>query len=261
MVPHSTAFCFFEPMNKTIAFLFITAIFCCTSSFKSFPVYSKSDLLGQLEPEKHPAYSRVPDAYTTQSTFLRTEALEAFLKMHRAAQKAGVNLYIVSGTRNRARQIEIWMEKWNRFTGDTLERLEEILQYSSMPGTSRHHWGTDFDLNSVDSAYFETADGAKIYAWLAENAFDYGFYQPYVKKGEARQNGYREEKWHWSYYPISNQMLIAYKRVVSYRDIRGFAGSNYAERLNVIGHFVEGLPDFYAQNLEYFETAAENASE
>ena len=31
-----------------------------------------------------------------------------------------------------------------------------------MPGTSRHHWGTDIDFNSVDPAYFKTATGIKV---------------------------------------------------------------------------------------------------
>ena len=252
MVPHSTAFCFFEPMNKTIAFLFITAIFCCSSSFKRFPVYTKNDLIGQLNPEQHREYSRVPDGLTSQGTYLRTETLDAFMRMTRAAQKDGINLFIVSGTRNRNRQIEIWMEKWNRLSGDTLQRIDEIMQYSSMPGTSRHHWGTDFDLNSVESAYFDTPQGERIYTWLEANAWHFGFFQPYIKKGEARQNGYREEKWHWSYYPISNQMLQAYKRMITYDDIKGFAGSNYAKDLNVIGHFVEGLPDLNEKNLGNF---------
>ena len=100
-------------MNKLIGIFFLFVILSSSSSFKDVTVYTKNDLIGQLEPENHPAYSRVPDAYTTQATYLRTETLEAFLRMQRAAQKAGINLYIVSGTRNRARQIEIWTEKWN----------------------------------------------------------------------------------------------------------------------------------------------------
>lgn len=32
-----------------------------------------------------------------------------------------------------------------------------------MPGTSRHHWGSDVDLYALDDIYFEYGDGEIIY--------------------------------------------------------------------------------------------------
>ncbi len=64
-----------------------------------------------------------------------------------------------------------------------------------MPG-ARHHWGTDFDLNALNNAYFNTKDGKRIYDWLTQHAAEFGFCQPYTAKGgpDGRPIGYEEEK-------------------------------------------------------------------
>lgn len=214
----------------------------CTSG-KMVPVYTTDDLTGRFAPETHAAFVPVSSAYTNNSTYMRREAYEALVKMFKAAQRDGITLMIVSGTRNHTRQVEIWSEKWNRLTEDPATRARTILDYSSMPGTSRHHWGTDIDLNSIEPEYFETAQGRKVYTWLQKNAEKYGYFQPYILHGDARETGYKEEKWHWSYYPIADQLLRAYKRMVGYELIYGFPGSEYAQQLHVIEHFVQGIPD------------------
>lgn len=199
--------------------------------------------MGNNNTFSHPDFAVVPNGFSTQNTTMRKEALAAFLAMAKAAAKDGVSLTIVSGTRNRARQIEIWTEKWNRGTGTDVEKAQQILSYSSMPGTSRHHWGTDIDINSVDPEHFTNATGDKTYRWLYANAKRFGFYQPYKNADESCDCGYREEKWHWSYFPISNQMLRAYKRMITYNDISGFPGAETAKELHVLEHFVNGLPE------------------
>ena len=35
-----------------------------------------------------------------------------------------------------------------------------------MPATSRHHWGTDLDINSVDPKYWEEEPGKSEFEWL-----------------------------------------------------------------------------------------------
>jgi len=222
--------------------LFGFGLLVCTSG-KMVPVYTTDDLTGRFAPETNADFVPVASAYTVNATHMRKEAYEALVKMFKSAQRDGINLIIVSGTRNHARQTEIWSEKWNNLTHDPAERARTILEYSSMPGTSRHHWGTDVDLNSVEPEYFETSQGQKVYAWLVKNAASYGFFQPYIVHGDARETGYKEEKWHWSYYPIADQLLRAYKRMVGYELINGFPGSEYAPQLNVIEHFVQGIPD------------------
>ncbi|PJZ81097.1 M15 family metallopeptidase [Leptospira meyeri] len=125
------------------------------------------------------------------------------------------HIFLVSSFRNFSHQKGIWESK---FTGKKAMRLpingksqEEIigliLEFSSAPGTSRHHWGTDFDINALDNAYFEEKGKGKIlYDWLKQNASKYGFCQPYSSLSTRSNKGYQEEKWHWSYAPISNQL-------------------------------------------------------
>jgi len=210
-------------------------------------------LTGRISPESDTGFARVGAPYTTKSDlFLRKSALEAFKEMHAAAEADGIKLTILSATRPFAHQKRIWESKW---TGKTLvegkslatshpnpeKRALKILEYSSMPGTSRHHWGTDIDLNSLENAYFASGEGKRIYDWLVAHAPSYGFCQTYTEMGESRPEGYFEEKWHWSYLPISSRFLEQYLEKVSYSDIEGFQGAEVAEPLKVIPRFVGGI--------------------
>ena len=109
-----------------------------------------------------------------------------------------------------------------------------------MPSTSRHHWGTDIDLNNLNNSYFERGVGAKEYQWLKENAKNYGFHQVYTSKENGR-TGYNMEKQHWSYMSLANQYLAFYNSNISYHDITGFKGSEMEEELSVIKEFVNGI--------------------
>lgn len=143
------------------------------------------------------------------------------------------HIFLVSSFRNFVHQKGIWESK---FTGKKVMRVpikgkspEEItnliLEFSSAPGTSRHHWGTDFDINALDNAYFEENGKGKIlYDWLKQNAHKYGFCQPYSRLSTRNNKGYQEEKWHWSYAPISNQLTKEWIKGFTSGEIQ-FAGS------------------------------------
>jgi hypothetical protein len=53
---------------------------------------------------------------------------------------------------------------------DSIAVSKDILRFSSMPGTYRHHWRTDMDLVSVDPVYFDNEVGKKTYDWLVLHA-------------------------------------------------------------------------------------------
>ncbi len=143
---------------------------------------------------------------------LRREAAESLKKMYDDFRKDHPKspFWVQSSTRNFDSQKAIWENKWNKGGKSPSDRKgitsrgKSILSYSSMPGTSRHHWGTDFDLNVLRNSYFEKGDGRDLYLWLREHAHKYGFCQPYDDSGRS---GYLEEKWHWSYHPLSKRFL------------------------------------------------------
>lgn len=175
---------------------------------------------GRFDPALHGSFvnlnnTAIPAA--RKNIYLRKEAVEAFEKMLADFSKdhPNIKIWIQSGTRNFSAQKSIWDRKWTgllRTTGtsditrvtDPIERAKLILRYSSMPGTSRHHWGTDFDINHLNNSYYSKGEGAIIYKWFVLNAEKYGFGRPYTPD---RESGYEEEKWHWSYLPLSKIFL------------------------------------------------------
>jgi D-alanyl-D-alanine carboxypeptidase len=109
------------------------------------------------------------------------------------------------------------------------ERAKHILRYNAMPGISRHHWGTELDFISTKVEFWETEKGQKVYNWLKENAYKYGFYQPYTNKKDNNRDGFNEEKWHWSYFPLSNEYLKRYKTDINYSNFPKFLGGDILE--------------------------------
>lgn len=217
-------------------------------------ILSKQYLMGQFDPAKDKRFSKIPKEClltATQTIYLRTEALEKFIEMQKAAKKEHIDLKILSATRPFDIQKIIWEKKWlgqQTVNGAVLpdsikdmNRALKILEWSSLPGTSRHHWGTDIDLNDVDTPYWNKPKGIEVYNWLQKNASNYGFCQVYSPMGEDRPNGYREEKWHWSYIPIARDLIKVYREQIKNKDINGFLGSENAEIINVIEKYVLGI--------------------
>jgi zinc D-Ala-D-Ala carboxypeptidase len=213
----------------------------------------KDYLLGKFNPATEARFSLLRDEHTSGSArggYLRKETYEAFIKMAEAAMADGISLKIISATRNFESQKRIWEDKWNgrtivegiRLTSvtDLNQRAKTILRYSSMPGSSRHHWGTDVDLNNLENDYFRSGDGLQVYTWLQAHAAEYGFCQPYTGKQHGR-TGYEEEKWHWSYTPLSIPFLKEYLGSIREKDIAGFDGAETAGPVNLIAHYVSGV--------------------
>ena len=211
-------------------------------------------LMGKFDPAEHPEFIEIDTIYADRSgLLLQKKCFEAFRQMHAAALKDGVKLIIRSATRNFYSQKAIWEDKWNgkrtlsdgtnasKDITDPVERALKILEYSSMPGTSRHHWGSDIDLNAFENSWFEAGEGKKLYDWMLENAAVYGFYQPYTEKDEHRPNGYNEEKWHWSYKPLSSVYVQNAVKSISDEMIKGFDGSETAVSIGVKEKYILGI--------------------
>lgn len=203
-------------------------------------------LMGKFNYKTHPLFSKVPETLSTKEVYIQTEVLQAFSAMHKAAEGDSIVLKILSGTRSFNEQKSIWERKWQKEISvqkTPKAAALKILEYSSMPSTSRHHWGTDIDINSLESSYFSEGQGLKEYTWLVKNANKFGFYQTYTPKDKGR-TGYSVEEWHWSYMPISNKYLLRYNELISNKEITGFTGSETAAEIDVIRNFVNGIENY-----------------
>lgn len=164
---------------------------------------------------------------------LQAEAKEAFMAMQAAATTAGFQLMPASSFRSFDRQLAIWNGKFDGkrplldansqpLDAQTLsepERINAILHWSALPGTSRHHWGTDVDIydpsllpegSKLKLEPWEYEEGGYFYPlsqWLAENMQHFGFYLPFAQHthGAALNKGVAIEPWHMSYRPLATQ--------------------------------------------------------
>lgn len=184
---------------------------------------------------------------------LRKEAHDAFLKMKKAAYSDGIDIKIVSSYRNFYRQEAIWERKYIRYTEDEemdpLKAIDKIIEYSTIPGTSRHHWGTDIDIvdgyrkvngDVLVPEKFETGGPYEDFKkWMDENGNSFGYYLVYTN--EPKRRGFKYEPWHYSYAPISIPMLTAYRRLNILQLLR-------LEEFYGCEHFTTGFIKNYIQN-------------
>ncbi len=179
---------------------------------------------------------------------LHREVVGPYLAMRAAAAVDGIDLSAFSGFRDFDRQLAIWNGK---FRGERpmqdragraldplalppAERVTAILWWSALPGASRHHWGTDFDvmdpgmlppgyrLQVVPAEYGPGGPFERLTAWLDAHMHAYGFYRPY----STDRGGVQPEPWHLSYAPLAVRAQQALTRealhgVLSAADIEG----------------------------------------
>ncbi len=178
--------------------------------------FTRNQMIGKGNPDI------IGDSYTSK---MHKDAKAAFLKMKIAVAKENINIEVVSAYRSFQRQTEIFEGKYTKFTAEGLspeKAIQKIIDYSTIPGTSRHHWGTDIDI--IDANVPKPANvlqpenfhgkGAfcKLKDWLNTNAKTYGFYEVYTDN--ANRKGFKYEPWHFSYAPVSIPMLKAYKEQI-----------------------------------------------
>ena len=160
---------------------------------------------------------------------LHNEVVSPFLTLRAAAAADGIDLVAFSSFRDFGRQLSIWNGK---FRGERpmqdragrpldvaslspAQRVEAILWWSALPGASRHHWGTDFDVldaralsadykvQVIPSEYQQGGPFHRLTAWLNRHMHAFGFYRPYT----TDRGGVSPEPWHLSYAPVAAQAL------------------------------------------------------
>ena len=210
---------------------------------QNHPITS-SFLLGKETTNFYKKYFKEVNPHITannKNIFLLKEVADAFEKLYQAAKKDGIKLTLLSGFRSFEKQKQIWQFKYHekyRHIKLKKERIEKIMNFSSMPGTSRHHWGTEIDVVSLNNAFFKKGYGKKVFLWLKKNGPAFGFFQVYTP---GRFYGYNEESWHFTYLPLSQIYLKSYQQLISAKDIRGFDGDFLVKKLNIIQKYVFGI--------------------
>ncbi len=178
--------------------------------------FSRDQLIGKDES------SIVGSSYTTK---MHKETSAAFQKMKAAALIENIDIELVSAYRSFQRQKEIFEGKYKRFTTKGIspkQAIEKIIEYSTIPGTSRHHWGTDIDVIDANAKprpksvlqpkhFHGEGPFCKLKDWLNKNANSFGFYEVYTDN--PRRKGFKYEPWHFSYAPVSKPMLREYKNL------------------------------------------------
>jgi LAS superfamily LD-carboxypeptidase LdcB len=156
---------------------------------------------------------------------LHHEVVAPFLAMRAAAAADGIDLVALSSFRDFERQLAIWngkfrgerelldragrsLQAWNL---SPEERVAAILCWSAIPGASRHHWGTDFDVMDlaalpagykpqvIPEEYGPGGPFHRLTTWLDAHMHAYGFYRPYT----LDRGGVMPEPWHLSYAPVA----------------------------------------------------------
>ena len=181
------------------------------------------------------------------------EAHDAFIDMKKAASRSGIDLKIVSSYRSFDRQAAIFERKYLAYTEDEgmepLEAVDKIIEYSTIPGTSRHHWGTDIDITDgmaksegdvlVAEKFAAGGPFERLKKWMDEHAGEYGYHVVYTDNPKRR--GFKYEPWHFSYAPLSIGMLSSFrkKNILLLLEKEDFLGAD---------HFTTGFIKSYIQN-------------
>jgi len=189
---------------------------------------------------------------------LHREVAGSYLAMRAAAAADGLDLVAFSSFRDFDRQLAIWNGK---FRGErellgrdgrrldalalpAADRVAAILWWSALPGASRHHWGTDFDvmdLAAVPQGYriqvipAEYAPGGpfhRLTTWLDEHMHAYGFFRPY----RTDRGGVSPEPWHLSHAPVAARA----QRALSLERLRAVLADSGIEGKEAV---LESLPE------------------
>ncbi len=141
-------------------------------------------------------------------TKMDSRAAQAYNRMYEAAAADNIYLTPCSGYRSYSRQKYLFDEYVNEYLqqGNSREDAELLAsKRRNPPGSSEHNIGICMDIIcAATSANFQNT---KEYAWLCENAADYGFILRYPEN-KTSITGVKFEPWHWRYVGTENAAKI-----------------------------------------------------
>ncbi len=132
----------------------------------------------------------IPSEMSTGGQRMRREAAAAFGELFAAAQQDGFTILAASSYRSYETQVAVHAGHVARNGQAEADRV------SARPGHSEHQLGTTTDVTTA-SAGFSLGGfrGTPAAAWLAENAWRFGFVVSYPE-GKEHITGYVDEPWH-----------------------------------------------------------------
>jgi D-alanyl-D-alanine carboxypeptidase len=137
---------------------------------------------------------------------LQPKAKQAWQNLKQAAAEEGETLLLVSGFRSVDNQQRIFTGRLgSKYSmqqiaeGNVDERIDEVLQTSSIPGYSKHHTGYTLDLACDSASNFTNFEDSTCFDWISKNNYrnakKYGFIPSYP---EGAQNmGPNPEAWEY----------------------------------------------------------------
>ncbi len=143
-----------------------------------------------------------------------------------AARADGVSIGIISAWRDYGTQKTLYdaqIKKWKDKGYAEADAIKEASSRVAVPGTSEHHTGLAVDFNSTQTSF----EGTKAFAWLKENAEDYGFIMRYAKDKMDITGGIIYEPWHWRFVGINiakemNSLGMCYEEYCQYKGIGNY---------------------------------------
>ena len=203
--------------------------------------------------------------------YLNKDVFYSYEQLKKKANADGFDLKIASSFRNFERQLIIWNEK---FSGkrpcldeheipvdvsslSSTKKIFLILNWSAIPGLSRHHWGTDLDVydnnsNQGNALNLTLQNYQKGYQksfskWLRENIEQFGFYYPYY---QDLTDGVQMEPWHISHIKTAHN----YELSLSLNEVRNFLESDNIHILGK-GEILKNIKFIYENYIErHFST-------
>lgn len=151
-------------------------------------------------------WNELPEDYSVELTELSNgqkvdSRIYPYLQeMFDAARAEGIYPIVREGYRTAEEQQEILDDKIQTYInqGYSQSRAEKTAkEWVALPGTSEHQLGIAVDINADKSK----CSNEEVYAWLAENAYKYGFILRYPM-GKQEITGTSYEPWHYRYVGI-----------------------------------------------------------
>jgi len=153
-------------------------------------------------------WNTIPDNYKVELTELANKQsvdiriYSALQEMFEAARKDGVYPIVVSGYRTAEQQQILMDRKIAEYIAAGYSNEKAIVRaeaWVALPGTSEHQLGIAVDINAdgIHSA------GNKVYKWLEQNAYMFGFIRRY-SSDKTYITGVIDEPWHYRYVGVES---------------------------------------------------------